>query len=347
VIDGAPSAWFCTRLAPNVEVAGRKEDSEVATIAVPLRTTDPLGESLHLVRMRGAFYSRTTAGAPWSLEMPPVDDSLSFHVVTAGQCWLVVPGSEPVALRAGDLAVVPHGRGHVLASEPGRAPTGRVDLVPQHYLTENYSVLEYGGDGEQASMVCGVVAFDDPAARALMGVLPSVIHVDPMSPGSSAVHETIRLLSAELGDLRPGGEAVTTRLTDVLVIHAIRHWLDHDAEPTGWLGALRDERIGAAMVAVHRHPGEDWTVERLAREAAMSRSSFAARFTQLVGEPAMSYMTRWRMQVARTRLESGTPTVSELAAALGYRSEAAFTRAFTRINGVTPGAVRRARTAAT
>ncbi len=307
------------------------------------RPADPLGEVLHLLRMRGAFYSHAEAGAPWALEMPAIADSLSFHVVTAGSCVVTLDDDEPVSLRAGDLALVPHGRGHVLASEAGLAPTGRVDLVPQRYLTDNYSYLRYGGGGERTTLVCGVVAFDDPAARALMRILPSVIHVDATAAVGNAINDTIRLLAAELDDLRPGGEAVTTRLTDVLVIQAIRSWLDRSgAANRGWLGALQEPRIGQALRSVHRDPGRDWSLAALAAEAGMSRSSFAAHFAEVVGEPPMTYVTRWRMQVARTKLESGA-TVSQVAAALGYRSDAAFTRAFARVDGATPGAVRRER----
>lgn len=312
--------------------------------ATPWTSTDPLGEALHLLRMRGAFYGRTEVTAPWALEMPAIADSVSFHVVTSGDCWLEMPDAEPVMLRSGHLALVPHGRGHLLVSEPGVRPAARVDQLPQRYLGEHYSVLTYGGGGRATRMVCGIVSFDDPSARSLVRALPPVIHIDtPAASGPNWIHETIRLITAEMSDLRPGGEAVTTRLADILVVQAIRAWLEQDpAARTGWLGALRDDRIGRVMTAVHREPGRDWTLERLAREATMSRSTFAARFTQLVGEPAMAYVTRWRMQVAHARLQDGQTTVSELADTLGYRSEAAFTRAFARITGETPGAVRRA-----
>ena len=311
--------------------------------APPWRTTDPLGEALHLLRMRGTFYSRTEASAPWALEMPAIADSVSFHVVTAGSCWLEVPDAQPVELRPGDLALVPHGRGHILASSPGVRPAARVDLLPQHYLGEHYSVLTYGGGGATSRLICGIVGFDEPAARALLKTLPPVLHVDAtIGSGPTLVHDTVRLMASELADLRPGGETVTTRLADILVVQAIRTWLEHDpAARTGWLGALHDERIGRAITAIHRDPGDDWSLERLAREAAMSRSTFAARFTELVGQPAMTYLTHWRMSVAHTRLQEGTSTVSSIAASLGYRSDAAFTRAFTRTTGRTPSAVRR------
>ena len=152
---------------------------------------------------------------------------------------------------------------------------------------------------------------------------------------------TLRLMAAEASELRPGGEAVITRLGDILVIQAIRCWIETDpAARIGWLGALQDRQIGRALTLVHREPARDWTVGSLAGEVAMSRSAFAARFTELVGEPAMAYVARWRMHIALTALRDEGATVGELADRLGYRSEAAFSRAFKRIIGVAPGAAR-------
>jgi AraC-like DNA-binding protein len=156
------------------------------------------------------------------------------------------------------------------------------------------------------------------------------------------IESVLRLMAAEARELRPGGEAVITRLGDILVIQAIRSWIETDpAARTGWLGALQDRQIGRAMSLIHRDPSRAWTVASLADEIAMSRSAFAARFTELVGEPAMRYVTRWRMQVAHEALASEGATVAELADRLGYRSEAALARAFKRVMGVPPGAVKR------
>ena len=153
----------------------------------------------------------------------------------------------------------------------------------------------------------------------------------------------LRLMAAEAGELRPGGEAVITRLGDILVIQAIRAWMEGDpGARTGWLGALQDPQIGRAISLIHRDPARDWTVASLADEVAMSRSAFAARFTELVGEPAMRYVARWRMNVALSALKEEGATVAELADRLGYRSEAAFSRAFKRVIGSSPGAARRA-----
>ena len=150
-------------------------------------------------------------------------------------------------------------------------------------------------------------------------------------------------MAIEAKERRPGGEAVTTRLGDILVIQAIRSWIETDpAAQTGWLGALQDRQIGRAISLIHRDPTRAWTVASLAGELAMSRSAFAARFTELVDEPVMHYVTRWRMLVAVEALREDGATVGELASRLGYRSEAAFARAFKRVIGLAPGTVKRA-----
>lgn len=308
--------------------------------ARPWRPTDRLAQALHTVRMRGTFYCRAELSAPWALEMPAIPDAVSFHVLVSGACRVQVEG-EHHELRTGELALVPHGRGHDLLSGPDAPPSRRVDRLPQDYLTEHYSVLHHGGGGQRTQLVCGVVGFDEPAARELLRALPPVLRTG-VGDGTSRVDDTLRIMAEELSRPRPGGEAVATRLADILVVQAIRGWLEHDPGARGgWLRALDDERIGRALEAVHADPGRPWTLERLARTAAMSRSSFADRFTGLVGETPMGYVTRWRMQLAATRLAEDRTTVAALAEELGYRSEAAFSRAFTRTVGRTPGAVRR------
>lgn len=307
-------------------------------------SVDPLGQALHLLRMSGVFYTRSEFSAPWGLALPPMPDCLMFHVVTAGRCWLEVDGTETRLLQPGDLALVPHGKGHRLVSEPGNAADGLFDL-PREQVSERYEVLRLGGGGTAASMVCGAVRFDHPAAQHLVALLPAVITVDAWnSPQMEWIHSALRLMAAEARELRPGGETVITRLADILVVQAIRSWIaDDPAAQTGWLGALQDRHIGRALVLIHRHPEREWTVASLASEVAMSRSAFAARFSELVGEPAMHYLARWRMNTALAWLREGDATLGELAGRLGYQSEAAFSRAFKRFIGVAPGAIRRAR----
>lgn len=302
-----------------------------------------LDRVLHTLRMRSTFYCHADLTEPWALEMPAIPDSVSFHVVTAGICWLRLPGAEPVELRAGDLALVPHGLGHDLLSDASARRGPRVDLLPQKYLSDHYSMLQYGGAGRATQLICGVVSFEDPAASELMRTLPAVLFIggDTVSAASS-VKDTLRLMAGELRRPQLGGEAVATRLADVLVVQAIRSWLTTDGTVlTGWLRALADERIGRALEAIHSDPGQDWSLQRLAEVATMSRSSFCSRFTALTDEAPITYLTRWRMNIAESRLRQEDITVVRLATELGYHSEAAFNRAFARVKGCTPGSIRR------
>jgi AraC-like DNA-binding protein len=271
------------------------------------------------------------------MTLPAVGGCLWFHVVTSGHARLEV-ADRVLEMGPGDVVLVPHGEGHVLRSGADvLAPDIRV--VPQE-IEGRYVRLRHGGPGAATTMVCGAVRFDHPVARPLLATLPAIVHV-PVSPLTDRLHDTLRLIALEVDELRPGGEAVITRLADVLVVQALRSWLTEDAEArTGWLAALSDPQVGRALAAIHRDPAHPWTVASLAAEQGLSRSAFAARFTALVGEPAMAYVTRWRMDLAHERLRSGDDTVARLATALGYRSEAAFSRAFRRVVGEPPGAVR-------
>ena len=304
-----------------------------------LDADDPLGEALHFLRVTGSFYCRSELTAPWGLAMPAWPACLWFHIVTVGRCLLEVDGDEPRELRPGDLALVPHGQGHALRSDPGALTLDVVGI--EHEFHNRYAVLRHGGGGSPTTLVCGAVRLDHPAALHIVPLLPRVIHVEPTgAPHAEWMQSTLRLVAAEAAGVRPGGEAVLTRLSDILVIQALRSWIEHDpAAQRGWLGALRDRQIGRAISLIHRDPAREWTLTSLASELAMSRSAFAARFTELVDEPAMHYVTRWRMQVARSWLAEDGATVAEVAGRLGYRSEAAFSRAFKRTIGTSPGAV--------
>lgn len=309
---------------------------------IPLAPVDPLGEALHFLRMSGVMYCRSEFTAPWALALPALEDCLMFHVVTSGRCRLEVEGCDDHVLQPGDFALVPHGAGHRLASESG-VPAAKLFELPREQVSDRYEILRHGGGGAPTTVICGAVRFDHPAAHRLVTLLPKVISVEAWnSPELDWIQSTLRLMAVEAKELRPGGETVITRLADILVIQAIRSWITKDpAARTGWLGALQDQQIGRAIALVHRNPGRSWTVASLADEVAMSRSAFAARFTELVGEPAMHYLARWRMHIALTWLEEEDAPLGEMARRLGYESEAAFSRAFKRFIGFPPGAVRR------
>ncbi|MBZ4397327.1 AraC family transcriptional regulator [Myxococcus sp. MISCRS1] len=303
---------------------------------------DALGEALHFLRMSGTFYCRSELTAPWGLDLPATEGSLMFHVVTTGQCWLEVEGVEARLLQPGTFALVPHGAGHRLVHERG-GPARRLEELSEELVSERYSILRHGGGGAPTTLICGAVRLDHPAARHLMSLLPGIILVEPSnSPRMDWLQSTLRFMAAEAQELRPGGETVITRLADVLVVQALREWMAQDSQAkSGWLGALQDPDVGRALALIHREPTRPWTVASLASSVAMSRSAFSARFTQRVGEPPMHYLARWRMYVAHSALKDERPGLGELATRMGYQSEAAFSRAFKRFMGVSPGAVRK------
>jgi len=308
----------------------------------PFVPVDPLADVLRHVRVSGTFYCRSELTAPWGLFMPPMAGCLWFHAVSEGRCLIEV---DDLTIEAGpgSFVLVPHGRGHRLRSARRVAAPNVLD-VPHEMVSERYAVLEHGGGGAHTSLVCGVVRLGPPAGPELERMLPPAVHLDAASvPHAGWMDSILAIMAAENRALRPGAETIVTRLSDVLVIQALRTWLDQDPDARrGWLGALRDPALGQALSAVWRAPDEPWTVERMATRAAMSRSTFSARFTELVGEPPMQHVTRVRMQVASAALSERGASVGELAAKLGYRSQAAFSRAFKRIVGKPAADVKRA-----
>ncbi|PVV16888.1 MAG: AraC family transcriptional regulator [gamma proteobacterium symbiont of Ctena orbiculata] len=303
--------------------------------------TDPIGEALHQLRLNGTFYCRSELTAPWGVELPPFEDRMMFHVVTAGECWLEIEGEEPHLLQQGSLALIPHGQGHIVRSSLDEETTPLFD-IPVEQVSERYEIMRHGGNGEPTHLTCGLVRFDHVAGQQLISLLPKVLQIDTREEEEGSwLQSTLRFIAREARELRPGGETVITHLADILIIQAIRSWLDAAPDANrGWLAALRDKQIGRALVAIHREPEKAWSVASLAKEVGMSRSGFSARFTQLVGDSAMRYLTRWRMQLARSELAQSAIPLSVLADRLGYQSEAAFCRAFKREFDVPPGTIR-------
>ncbi len=288
------------------------------------------------------FYCLSELHAPWGLTLPPMPDCLWFHVVTEGRCVIVDTAGEASVLEAGEVAVLPHGAGHRVGDSVDTAAPLVFD-VPHHYISRHYAVLTHGGGGESCRLVCGVVHLGHPAARMLLDSLPELIHIEA---GYGRAHwgwlpSLLSLMADEATTMRPGGETVITRLSDILVVQAIRAWIDTDPRAeTGWLQAMRDPIVGRAIGLVHDDPARSWTVASLAREVGASRSGLSARFTELAGTSPKQYITRWRMQLAQDMLRDRDRSVFDIALALGYRSEAAFSRAFKRETGVSPSRAR-------
>jgi AraC-like DNA-binding protein len=301
----------------------------------------PLDEALHHLRMSGTFYCQSEFEAPWGLSFPATPGEARFHAVTGGRAVLRGPGIDPRPLNEGDLVLLPQGAGHELAHDH-TSPVRPCSEIRPEYSNHRYAQFRIRGGGPGTSLVCVKLDFDDPTAQRLVSMLPRVIHVPA---GDSSDHQSIKgtvgAIATEASGLRPGGETMITRLADVLIIQAIRWWIEHEPEsPTGWLTALRDRQIGRIIMLIHRHPAHPWSVGALAAEAAMSRSALTSRFKQLVGESVMGYITGWRMHIALRSLRQGRMDIGKVAEQVGYQSESAFNRAFKRRMGVSPGAVR-------
>ena len=303
---------------------------------------DPLGETLHMLRLTGTLYCQAELSAPWGVDIPPLEGLMTFLVVTTGRCWLEVEGAEPKLIEPGSLALIPHGIAHRMTSDLGVEEKPLFD-IPVEKVSDRYEIMRYGGGGEITRTTYGVMRFDHVAAQRLVAQLPRVLHIDSWDDDAGSwLQSTLRFISREASVLRPGGETVITRLADILVIQAIRSWLDTAPEANqGWLSALRHEQVGRALAAIHRTPKHDWNVALLAKEVGMSRSAFSAQFTKMVGQSVMRYLSQWRMQLARIDLIETAEPLSVISSRLGYQSEAAFCRAFKRMFGVPPGSLRR------
>ncbi len=302
---------------------------------------DPLGETLYRLRLDGSLYAQSDLTAPWGVSMPVLPGKMMFHIITQGQCYLQVADKEPLLLRQGSLVLIPHGRGHRIMDVPGSDITDFFDL-PVKRISERYESLRFGGDGAATKLTCCVMSFDHVAGQQLIAQLPEVLHIDAWESDIDRwLQHTLGFIAREASTQKPGGQTIITHLADILVIQAIRSWIDSAPEANqGWLAALRDKHIGSALMAIHRAPEKNWTVDLLAKEVGLSRSGFSARFTELVGQSAMRYLTQWRMQLARAKLLENKISLAELAEQLGYQSEAAFARAFKRIMGIPPGNVK-------
>lgn len=306
-------------------------------------TGDPLAETLHLLRLIGTLYCRSELSAPWGIAVPRLEDVMTFMVVMTGTAWLEIDGEEPVLLEQGSLTLLPQGVAHCLRSDPFVQAMPLFDL-PVDRISDRYETLHYGGGGAVTRAMYGVVRLDHVAAHMLISQLPQKLTVNVVDDDPGGWLQTMmQFVAREARDMKPGGETVITRLADILIIQVLRSWLEQaPAAQKGWLAALRDEQIGRALAAIHSAPERDWNIVRLAHIAGMSRSSFSERFTRLVGQPVIHYLTQWRLQTARMRLRETSDPLAAIAAGVGYQSEAAFCRAYKRLFGETPGTLRRA-----
>lgn len=304
---------------------------------------DPTGQILHLLQMKSVFYTRADLTHPWGIEMPPIKNSMMFHLVVSGSFVATVDSKQEI-LSTGDFIIVPHGEGHNIKSQPDVKST-RLEDLPLKHVTERYETLTFGGNGELCELICGAVTFDHPVAGRLVDLLPDYIFIQSSkSDLANTIRTLMQLLVVETRQMSIGGEAVITRLADIVVIQAIREYLSNDDElDVSWLNALKDKRIGKALALVHENPGDDWSLNTLAKNVNMSRTSFAQQFKKLVGSTPIEYLTDWRMSVAYQRLLQTNDKILNIALDLGYKSESSFSRAFKKLKDLSPGEVRKSR----
>ncbi|MEU6012007.1 AraC family transcriptional regulator [Streptomyces sp. NPDC047453] len=285
--------------------------------------------------------------APWGQQFASVPGSAGFQVILEGSCWLLSPPAAPLRLHAGDVLFVPHGRGHTLADNPATAVTAPACTPDDPELPEPYasdSVDQLGRGGPVTVVLCGAYQLDPSRTHPLLLTLPDLIHL-PADPGRHPeLHAAVQLLAAETGNPRLGTSATVPALLDTLMMYILRIWLAEQpthGSTTGWAAALNDPAVTAALHAVHRDPAAPWTVAKLAAEAGLSRAAFARRFSALIGQPPLGYLTWWRLTMAARLLRATQAPLRSIAAQVGYTSEFAFANAFKRTHGLAPGAYRR------
>jgi AraC-like DNA-binding protein len=331
---------------------------------------DTLSDVLRAVRLRGAVFYYIDGSSPWMAEAPPAreiipaimpgaEHMIEFHGVVEGSCWGAIVGEPAVRLEAGDVILFPHGDGHIMSSAPGMRPKcvdKEVYFAPRppqlpfaislHEKEVTTARLD-GGGADRTTLVCGFLGLDSRPFNPLLASLPRVLHVSGTALGADSwVSSFLRAAVVESNQRRPGGEAVLERMSEMLFVEVLRRYVDALPEgQTGWLAGMRDPSIGRALALMHEKPDAPWTLESLAEDAAVSRSTLHDRFVHFIGQPPMQYLAQWRMQLAAGLLRDTKAKLLEVAAGVGYESEAAFSRAFKRAVGVSPGAWRAGRRA--
>jgi len=316
---------------------------------------DTLSDILSAVRLKGAVFFEVEASAPWVAEapyaakvapslMPPSsrlqgEHVMEYHVITHGACWATIIGHDiaPIQLAAGDVIAFPQGDAHILSSAPGMR--GRV-AEHQFEFADGLPVPVMlnidGGGAERTHLVCGFLGCDPRPFNPLLEALPPILHLRAPAQ-NNWLEGFMRFALMEGSEKRIGGSQILSRLGEVMFTDLVRRYVESLPEDSrGWLGGLRDRHVGLALKLLHAEPARDWTLDELAKQSGLSRSSFAERFTGFVGTPPMQYLQRWRLQMAASQLLDGASSIAAVAARTGYESEAAFSRAFKRVLGQPP-----------
>jgi AraC-like DNA-binding protein len=312
---------------------------------------DPITDIFRTMHVTAFGQHRLEATAPWGLiggkeseeKVTPSDKKVSptdlahFAMLSRGNCWLSVEGiPEPIPLTGGDCFLLARDTSIVMRDSPR---TRRRLTFREIAAKANSNVAHYGGGGAPTTVVCGALSFDRGSLKPITQLLPSFILIKSDEVHTLALHNTMQALASEMAEQAPGSEVVANRLAEVLFIQILRAYIASGVEwrNKGWLRAIFDPQIGTAMSAIHNSVNTPWTVESLAEAAGISRSAFAARFKELLGQTPLEYVTEWRMQKAMQLLQLRDKKLIDVARSVGYESDASFSKAFKRVVGANPG----------
>jgi AraC family transcriptional regulator, alkane utilization regulator len=318
------------------------------TESFPL-SRDILSDILRSVRFSGAISLRTELSAPWLIQSLPHDDFaaalqaptkhlLPFHIVANGNCWVRSIDDTRKFLSQGDIIIFPHGDSHILGDRLDREPVLVSKLLPEPPWTEPL-IFKYGGGGEVTQLVCGFLQFEELLLYPFLKTLPPLMHVRAFAePTAPLLAAGVRYIIHETDYFQSGRMCSLTRLVELMFIEILRDYMQNlPAQQIGLLSALKDPIVSQVLERIHADPAHPWTVSALADRMSISRSALAARFTQLLGQPPMKYLTYWRLQLASHQLQDSDNSIANIAIEVGYESESAFNRAFKRHVGMPPG----------
>jgi AraC-like DNA-binding protein len=311
---------------------------------------DPITDIFRTMHVTAFGLHRLEATAPWGVKQENQakekvalsdqkklpTDLAHFAMLSRGNCWLSVEGiEEPISLTGGDCFLLARGTSIVLRDSPRTRPKWTFHEIGAR---ANGNVALCGGGGVPTTIVCGSLSFDQASLKPITQLLPNFILMKSEQARTLALHNTVQSLASEMAEQAPGSEVVATRLAEVLVIQLLRaHIASGPARNKGWLRAVFDPQLGTALSALHDSVNTPWTVESLAETAGMSRSAFAARFKELLGQAPLEYVTEWRMQKAMQLLKLRDKKLTDVARSVGYESDASFSKAFKRVVGANPG----------
>ncbi|MEV0366428.1 AraC family transcriptional regulator [Nocardia fusca] len=293
---------------------------------------DVLSETIAAVRTGSPTSGMFVRYAPWGRGYPVVPGT-GFHMVVEGSCWLVPPAGEPIALGTEDVILMPRGADHVLVDSLDSAVTEQAHPGEPR---------EIAGSGTRSVLLCGAYSLGRQRSHPLLDELPDFVHL-PAHPGRpAALRSIVEVLAGEISEPRAGTDAAVPALLETMLLFALRAWLETQVQaPTGWAAAFGDPVVTATLRAIHEAPERAWTVPELSAIAGVSRATLSRRFTGTVGEPPLSYLTRWRMLTAARLLRDSDIPLAAVGRRVGYHSEFAFAKAFKREFGSAPGLYRR------